>query len=704
MKPVTLRINSKIVDLYGEESLGLDFASFDVDEVTKRKGALSINFQVPPTANNCLILGNAQEINSRDTKPYNIFEARLYVDGIDIAITKCELISASRDGFELRLFNEDSGVFLALKERTIGELDLQALDHMQNGGNVYGRIAAPAFIVYPLLHSNEGAFPNPAGRTMITYMGLPCLYMDSLISLMFLSLGYGVIDTITDAKIALPPSDTFKRNKDKRRYLGTARCTQPFNLDFGNVNKLTFDTFESNTGYPFEFFEGLFDPILPPFSQAGEIGSWIRVADEIKNFKATFTASVTNPNSSSSSLEVEWSLYDSGNTLIENNLGSRIFTIPAGQTVTISYTLNTSSLFTANVEDSLRLNFVWVGGASSTVNSAELTIDDLTVETGGEVQRYEAVKTSSPLQRLNYPTRWVTANSIPKQNWKWGDLIREYLKLTSGVITFDHIAKKVYLTKMSALEDNIGTAYNWTNKVDYFTEPVIEFANDQYAQRNNFTYKPPFTDQHEDENGDPYPLFTALDGTDFTQQIANTNLKAEEDLIDSEFSFSRQIIRFDGLNVAHVPQYRYVETAANVLDAPLGFQRNSVGQPIVLLREMTDAGSPLTVQMEDDLYSPSTHVVNTWYVSHFIDSTQPISLGWGTNLVEEFYDYLIGIVTNYKKVTLRLNLNPVDIRTLDFQRPVYISGVYYYINAVNGYDPINGGSTEVELIKLNPYG
>jgi hypothetical protein len=46
----------------------------------------------------------------------------------------------------------------------------------------------------------------------------------------------------------------------------------------------------------------------------------------------------------------------------------------------------------------------------------------------------------------------------------------------------------------------------------------------------------------------------------------------------------------------------------------------------------------------------------------------------------------------------------VDIRTLDFQRPVYISGVYYYINAVNGYDPINGGSTEVELIKLNPYG
>jgi hypothetical protein len=298
----------------------------------------------------------------------------------------------------------------------------------------------------------------------------------------------------------------------------------------------------------------------------------------------------------------------------------------------------------------------------------------------------------------------VTANSIPKQNWKWGDLIREYLKLTSGVITFDHIAKKVYLTKMSALEDNIGTAYNWTNKVDYFTEPVIEFANDQYAQRNNFTYKPPFTDQHEDENGDPYPLFTALDGTDFTQRIENTNLKAEEDLIESEFSFSRQIIRFDGLNVAHVPQYRYVETAANVLDAPLGFQRNSVGQPIVLLREMTDAGSPLTIQMEDDLYSPSTHVVNTWYVSHFIDSTQPLSLGWGTNLVAEFYDYLIGIVTNYKKVTLRLNLNPVDIRTLDFQRPVYISGVYYYINAVNGYDPINGGSTEVELIKLNPYG
>lgn len=704
MRPVTLRINSKIVDLYGKESLGLDFSSFDVDEVTKRKGALSINFQIPPTANNKLIFGNAQEISSRNQTPYSILDARLFVDGIDIAITKCELISASNDGFEIRLYNDDSAIFLALKQRTLGELDLKNLDHMQNGGSVNLRINTGAFITYPLLHSSESEFPNPADRRLITYMALPCLHVDTLIGIIFSSLGYSTANSITSANLVLPPSDTFKRNKDKRRYLGTAKCTQPFFLDFGNTNKLTFDTFQNNANYPFGFFEGLFDPILAPFSQAGEIGSWIRIADEIKNFKATFTANVTNPNSSRSSLEVIWSLYDSGNTLIENNLGSRIFTIPAGQTVTISYILNTSNLFTANVEDSLRLDFVWVGGTSSIVNSAELTIDDLVIENGGEVQRYEAVKVRSELQRLNYPTRWITANSIPKQNWKWGDFIKEYLKLTNGVMAFDHTAKIVYFSRMSEIQDNIGNAYNWTNKVDYFTEPVIEFANDQYAQRNNFSFKAPFTDQHEAQNGDPYPLFTALDGTDFTQQIANTNLKAETDLIESEFSFSRQLIRFDGLNVAHVPQYRYPELSANVFNSPLGFQRNSVGQPILIVRQMTDAANPLIIQKEADLYPTSTNTVNTWYVAHFIDSTQPLSLGWGQNLVEEFYDYLIGIVTNYKKVTLRLNLNPVDIRTLDFQRPVYISGVYYYINAVNGYDPINGGSTEVELIKLNPYG
>lgn len=325
------------------------------------------------------------------------------------------------------------------------------------------------------------------------------------------------------------------------------------------------------------------------------------------------------------------------------------------------------------------------------------TITDVTINEGGKVE---------PLDRIDYPTRWVTANSIPKQSWKWGDLVREYLKLTGGVMQFDHIRKKVYFSRLNAIQDNLANPYLWTNKVDHTEPPNIEFANDQYGQRNNFTFEEPLSQQSEDANGDPLPRFDPIDGTNFTQTINNTNLKPEEDLIESDFSFSRQVEMFIGYDVARVPTYKYiVPQTPDTFDAPISFERNSIGQPIVLIRQVTDYATPLEVYREFDLYPAGAILTKyTYNVAWFIDRDQELSLGWGANLVETFYSYLVDIITNYKKVTLRLRLNAVDIKNLNFQRPVYISGTYYYINAVNGYDPISGESTEVELIKLNPYG
>lgn len=706
MRPVTLRINNRIVDLKGGESLGIDFASFDVDEVTKRKGALSINFTVPATANNRQIFENAQEITNLGTLPFQILSARLYVEGVDVNITRCELMSATQDEFELRLYNDDSAVFLALKERTLGELDLSGLDHFQNGQNVADRIPFVGNITYPLLQSSEIDFPhNNTDRKFITYAALPCIYMDTLISSIFGSLGYDVVDTITDYSLALPPSDNFKRNKDKRRYLGTARSTATYTASFGNVNWLTFNQFANNVGYNGAFFEGLFDPVLPTRPQQGEPTSWIRCADVLKNVRITFTAQLYNPNSSQVSMEAQWYLYDKDNVLKEI-FNNTILTVRGGQTATFQSDFEMPSNIIADVEDSIRMMFVWVAGTSCEVSSPEFTIVDLDIETPGVVQVYEACNVIPFLKRANYPTRWVTANSIPKQSWKWGDLIREYLKLTGGVMQFDHIRKKVYFSRLNAIQDNLANPYLWTNKVDDTELPKIEFANDQYGQRNNFTYQEPLSQQSEDANGDPLPRFDPIDGTNFTQTINNTNLKPEEDLIESDFSFSRQVEMFIGYNVARVPTYKYINPQVpNTFDAPQNFERNSIGQPIVLIRQVTDYATPLEVYREFDLY-PSGAILTkyTYNVAWFIDTDQPLSLGWGANLVNTFYSYLIDIITNYKKVTLRLRLNAVDIKNLNFQRPVYISGTYYYINAVNGYDPISGESTEVELIKLNPYG
>lgn len=691
MRPVTLRINNRIVDLKGGESLGIDFASFDVDEVTKRKGALSINFTVPATANNRQIFENAQEVTNLGTLPFQILSARLYVEGVDVNITRCELMSATQDEFELRLYNDDSAVFLALKERTLGELDLSTLDHFQRGSDVASRVDQTAFITYPLLQSSEIDFPhNNTDRRLVTYAALPCLYMDSLISLMFLELGYGVIDTITDQKLALPPSENFKRNKDKRRYLGTASYPS---LAIPVGTSIIFNTFVNNAGYNVEFFQGSFiDAVSVTPAKYGEI----YLADDIQDLDMTFDFTIDMDVLPYYSFNVTYDYLDPDGVILDT-LQNSFYENYAGGVVTYSDHFVSPSKWVGQQGNRIVVSIGPIGGLVAELQNPSLTINDLKINAGGKVE---------PLGRIDNPDRWVTANSIPKQTWKWGDLIREYLKLTGGVMQFDHIRKKVYFSRLNIIEDNLANPYLWTNKVDDTDPPKIEFANDQYGQRNNFTYEEPLSQQSEDANGDPLPRFDPIDGTNFTQTINNTNLKPEEDLIESDFSFSRQVEMFIGYDVARVPTYKYIiPQTPDTFDAPISFERNSIGQPIVLIRQVTDYATPLEVYREFDLY-PSGAILTkyTYNVAWFIDTDQPLSLGWGANLVDTFYSYLIDIITNYKKVTLRLRLNAVDIKNLNFQRPVYISGTYYYINAVNGYDPISGESTEVELIKLNPYG
>lgn len=694
MKPVTLRINSKIVDLYGEESLGLDFGIMDIEDISKIVGGISVNFTVPATANNCSIFGKPTEINSLSKLPYRILDVKLYVDGLDINVDSCEIISANSDEIEIRLFTSAATLFNALKTSKMSDLDLRDYDHYINGDTIQARLNASDGVVYPLLNSMQIQNTNLLNDTdnlIRSSTMLPCLYADSAIEKIFGSLGYSVINKIDlkGNKVVFPPVLDFRRNKNNRRYLGRAtNPTDTITVQPIDIYPIYFNTFfpDSDSAGEQEFFRNIFPlPILQD-----QLNMFI--SDNIKRIKISLTFYIYNPNSSAISIDTYWIT----NAFFGGNQKTRRLTnhiIPAGQTVLID-----ESIEVKDIKEFYVLRFVCLAGSGSSfgqITLPDLTIEECEIKQGGLI-RYDTAPITHQIKNMRY----LNANSLINEEWTWAEFLKEYLSLFNAVPFVNTLRKEVTLSNIGEVLDNIGTAYNWTNKVDY-TEPIdVTFKPDTVGILNNFTFDEIVKRQGDDLNGDSPAEVTPLSEANFTLAIDNENLGEEVTLIESKFCSSLQSDVMQGKNVANVPLFVEIQ-AATPNNRPTKYTRNEMNQAFLLVRQ---GDGTIDFRKDANDFTPSLFTISDYYIAWYIDDDQELNLGWGNSLVSVFYKFFTNALTNYKKISIRLNLNPVDIRTLDFQRPVYISGVYYYINAVNGYDPINGGSTEVELIKLNPYG
>jgi hypothetical protein len=72
------------------------------------------------------------------------------------------------------------------------------------------------------------------------------------------------------------------------------------------------------------------------------------------------------------------------------------------------------------------------------------------------------------------------------------------------------------------------------------------------------------------------------------------------------------------------------------------------------------------------------------------------------NLFNRFWLDYVNLYTNKdaKKVSLQVQLTPVDIANLDFRKLIYLNGVLFYLVSVSDYDANSEESTKVELLKV----
>lgn len=658
MAKVELYIDGELCDLSGKESINVDYTNFDVSKIDSRGGARSYSFSLPKTNRNKSVLENPEMINNLSMAPYTRMRCMLYVDGVDMLIRFCEVQSV-KDAYSIQLYGANSDMFNDLRDKNLQDLDLSEYDHYWNYFNVLDGLYRTEGYGYGIIDYHSDS-PN----TFITndaifadYM-LPFVYVNKILEKMFSGLDYTVINEIESdtVNMVVPAIKQCFRNFDGKRYEG----------------KFTLDRY-SIDGYNYIDL----NPVIYSFRDIyfNIINSQGRV------FYRSGTDSVDNNYYYSDNFSYDLSL-----TLIIENLSSST-NIDVDFLVTYS---DSTYLFTVNTTPgshtyyhSIRLNIAGDSDTGQQVRSLNVQAAShqglfIHVMDGSTIE-FSNVVINKPLN-LNYSDGTVQNKydyatlSTVLPNITQIEFLKNYMQMFCLLPIVNEISKTIRLVKFDSIATNTINAYDWSNKIDLTEQPEIIFIQNNYGQHNKFIYT---------QDGDEQKPI----GTDGEISIANTNLEFEKTAVELVYAGTKANIRLYDNSVTQIGIFKDGEYDAEkeprILNVKRGFASSD--------KQLVDSLSHFTI------------IGGAVNVPYFIDAQQSFNLGFGDNLLSNYYQLLSDILSKVKVVRQLVRLSAAEMSMLDFSRPVWIAKYesYFYISSVKGFTYTESKSTLVELVKLN---
>ena len=125
----SLYINGRLIDLTGAERIATTYQASPVAEPPAAEVHFLLSLRYPlPIAMDWLsgfdVLPNDSQI------PFRQLNARYYVDGVDMKIDSCQLLSV-QEGLSVRLYGGITSLITAIGNKSIRDIDLSAYDHVK---------------------------------------------------------------------------------------------------------------------------------------------------------------------------------------------------------------------------------------------------------------------------------------------------------------------------------------------------------------------------------------------------------------------------------------------------------------------------------------------------------------------------------------------------------------------------------------------
>lgn len=666
------------LDLLQDISTEFTYTIDDIADFGAKNTSYSKTISLSGTAKNNQIfgfvfdLGNANFTdNTMPNVNYNFnasksAQCKIFIDKVQIFKGSLRILEIVSQGetieYQCSVFGELGGLMNSLGNARLEDLDFSAYNHLYNVANITSSWDAPtgAGYYYPLIDYGNVS----TDKINFQYSALrPSFYVKQYIDKIFAGTDYTYSSDFIN-------TDFFKRliipNNQKI-------------LSGYNTNKLEVyaSVMEYNTNsYTIPIKYG-YKTILGFFTANAEDTEFTYTGASSINCKLNF------------SLGARWfSPYIGTLKIKKNNVEIYSNYIGYGSSGHYFNASTTIDSVVINTNDVLKIDFE-VSGSMGNTNTLDVFTGNLRLSTS-----------ASEITPINYGENIVVNNTLPKGIFQ-KDFILSIAKMFNLYIYDDvYDDKKIYIKPYIDFYPNISdNSLDWSKKIDrskslsikpmselnaryyhYKFKEDNDYYNENYRTKYNESYGDRIYDTSYDFSKDtesvevifaPSVLFQA-NGTDkkYPAIYKKSNNNTTEDTMDSVIRIM-QVKKMTGVTswtikngVTTLGTYTSYGYAGH-LDDP-----NTPTNDICF-------GAPKELQISVTTY-PTTNVFNAYHSEYIAEITDK----------------------NSKLLTCSVLLSTIDILNLDFSKYIWIDGVLFRLNKVDGFNPMEYNTTKISLLKV----
>jgi hypothetical protein len=341
-----------------------------------------------------------------------------------------------------------------------------------------------------------------------------------------------------------------------------------------------------------------------------------------------------------------------------------------------------------NLNDSITLDFRFDGSLSPVKN--------LIITGGGIVVNSNAAQVT----QINYNDALVINDTIPRGIFQ-RDFFLSIVKMFNLYVYEDTWNDKKIIIKpyINFYPDTSANALDWSDKIDRSKPLSIKPMSELNARYFNYKFK---------EDNDFY----------------NENYKKKynegygDRIYDTEYDFSKET---DTLDVIFASSVLYQKVGTDKIYPAIykvsdnNTKENSMDCVIRILqakkitgRTSYDILNGATILDTITTYGYGGHLNDPFTPTNDINFGVPFDIQFNastfpsTNLFNVYHSNYIAEITSKdsKLLTCTALLNTLDINNLDFSKYIWIDGVLFRLNSVEGYNPMEYNTTKISLLKV----
>jgi hypothetical protein len=675
-------IEDQIIDLLQDISTDFTYAIDDVRDFGSRNTSFSRTISIPATAKNNKILGFAFELGmahehnmdlpnvNTNFTPSQAAKCEVYIDKIQIfkgVIRILEIvINKGSIEYQCAVFGELGGFITELGNKRLEDLDFSEYNHTWNVTtiqNSWDTINGSGYY-YPLIDYGDVSTGKDDFHVS-TFR--PALYVKEYIEKIFEGTSYTLncdfFNTDFFKKLIIPNNSQGIRGTNDRFLLGTKTISQILL----NSNTPT----ARNANLPFDT-----TTLLNFTENAGK--SIFTYTDGTKTIRTTASVSGTYQTDAASSITA--TLYIAG--VAVQSFTQNTFSANNPFSFNIDYTGSIANTNQVRLEISVPVtaNTYIVTITSANINLAQITSQIVDVAYNGVVSINE---------------------NLPKGIFQ-KDFFLSVCKMFNLYVYQDNInERQINISPyIDFYSDSVANSLDWSQKIDVGSTMSIKPMSQLNARYYAYKYTPD-SDYYNDNYQKKY-------GQTYGDNIYDSEFDFVKDTASTQIIFAPSVLKLhSGQDKYHTDIYKLSNnnTQEDPMDSVIRILMAKKITGITQWKIQQDGGGTLATITSygyaghlDDPYNPTIDInFGVPKELQFPATTYPTN-----NLFNTYHlPYLLEITDMESKLlSCKMYLNTLDIYNLDFSKYIWINGVLFRLNKVDGYNPMDYQTTKVNLLKV----